>query len=125
MKFLAIFLVILSVFNMMMVEADESTQKPLNRRRHPDFRADEGAWPRNDGIIIIGSPSKTMKDAKVERKPLYIPRGGRNVDRMLMGKSPATFKKEQEEYLRQQQQNVIITIGGKQQPTANVKLAGY
>ncbi|KAF1759447.1 hypothetical protein GCK72_015914 [Caenorhabditis remanei] len=65
MKFLAIFLVILSVFNMMMVEANESTQKPrqpLNRRRRPqNFRADEGAWPNNEGPIIwVGSPPRTV-----------------------------------------------------------------
>ncbi|EFO90354.1 hypothetical protein CRE_01287 [Caenorhabditis remanei] len=83
MKFLAIFLVILSVFNMMLVEANESTQKPLNRRRRPD------------------------------------------PNRIIIGMSPASYKIEREKYLRQQQQNGGIIIGGKQQPIAPVKLAGY
>ncbi|EFO90436.1 hypothetical protein CRE_01252 [Caenorhabditis remanei] len=55
MKFLAIFLVILSVFGMILVEANESTQKPrqpLNRRRRPDGYRNFGFTdnPRNSKI---------------------------------------------------------------------------
>ncbi|KAF1759445.1 hypothetical protein GCK72_015912 [Caenorhabditis remanei] len=57
MKFLAIFLVILSVFNMVMVEANESTQKPrqpLNRRRRPDGNRNFGFNLKNSKIGAKG-----------------------------------------------------------------------